>query len=58
MKEWTTRKSRLAGADPLAENRLYNLLANMLYVGKVYSGGQFYEDKYEAIVGADVGPPV
>jgi len=34
MKEWTTRKGRLAGGGPFTKNRLYNLLTNMVYAGR------------------------
>jgi site-specific DNA recombinase len=54
MKEWTTRKGRLAGGGPFAKNRLYNLLTNMVYVGKVEHGGQIYEGEHEAIVDPEV----
>ena len=54
MKEWTTRKGRLAGGGPFAKNRLYNLLTNMVYVGKIEYGGQIYEGEHQAIVDADV----
>ena len=32
------------------KNRLYNLLTNMVYVGKVDYAGQVYEGEHEAIV--------
>ncbi len=54
MKEWTTRKGRVAGGGPFAKNRLYNLLTNMVYVGKVEYGGQVYEGEHQAIVDAEV----
>ncbi|MEJ5368049.1 MAG: recombinase family protein [Bryobacteraceae bacterium] len=50
MKEWTTRKGRLAGGGPFAKNRLYNLLTNIVYIGKVEHGGQIYEGEHEGIV--------
>ncbi len=54
MKEWTTRKGSVAGGQPFAKNRLYNLLTNMVYVGKVKYGGQIYEGEHEAIVDPEV----
>ena len=50
MKEWTTREGRKAGGKPIAKNSLYNLLTNMIYVGKVKYGGQVYEGEHERIV--------
>jgi site-specific DNA recombinase len=47
MKEWTTRKGRLAGGGPFAKNRLYNLLTNMVYVGKIEYCGQIYEGEQD-----------
>ena len=35
MKAWTTREGRQAGGKPIAKNSLYNLLTNMIYIGKV-----------------------
>ena len=50
MKEWTTRKGTPAGGHEFTKNRLYNLLTNMVYVGKVDYGGQVYEGEHDAIV--------
>jgi site-specific DNA recombinase len=54
MKEWMTRKGRLAGGGPFTKNRLYNLLTNMVYIGKVEYGGQVYEGEHEGIVDPEV----
>jgi site-specific DNA recombinase len=54
MKEWTTRKGKVAGGQPFAKNRLYNLLTNRVYVGKVEYGGQVYEGEHEGIVDPEV----
>jgi site-specific DNA recombinase len=54
MKEWTTRKGTVAGGQAFAKNRLYNLLTNMVYVGKVEYGGQVYEGEHEAIVDPEI----
>ena len=50
MKEWTTRKGTGAGGHALSKNRLYNLLTNMVYIGKVAYAGQVYEGEHDAIV--------
>jgi site-specific DNA recombinase len=50
MKSWTTREGRQAGGKPIAKNSLYNLLTNMIYVGKVDYGGQVYEGEHDRIV--------
>jgi site-specific DNA recombinase len=54
MKEWTTRKGAVACGQAFAKNRLYNLLTNMVYVGKVEYGGQVYEGEHEAIVDPEI----
>ena len=50
MKVWTTRKGTSAGGHEFTKNRLYNLLTNMVYVGKVDYSGQVYDGEQEAIV--------
>lgn len=50
MKSWTTRESRQAGGKAIAKNSLYNLLTNMIYMGKVEYGGQVYQGEHERIV--------
>lgn len=50
MKKWTTRKGNSVGGHKFTKNRLYNLLTNMVYVGKVDYDGQIYEGEHEAIV--------
>jgi len=54
MKEWTTRKGRLAGGGPFTKNRLYNLLTNRVYVGKIEFGGEVYDGEHEAILDPEV----
>jgi len=54
LKEWTTRNGAITGGKPFAKNRLYNLLTNMVYVGKVEYGGQVYKGVHEAIVDPNV----
>ncbi len=58
MKEWTTRKGTSAGGHEFTKNRLYNLLTNMVYVGKVDFGGQVYDGEHEATVDACILPTV
>lgn len=53
MKSWTTREGRQAGGKPVAKNSLYNLLTNMIYIGKVGYGGQVYQGEHERIVDDD-----
>jgi site-specific DNA recombinase len=50
MKAWTTREGRQAGGKPIAKNSLYNLLTNMIYVGKVDYDGHVYNGEHERIV--------
>ena len=40
----------MAGGKPIAKNSLYNLLTNMIYLGKVEYGGQVYEGEHERII--------
>jgi Site-specific recombinases, DNA invertase Pin homologs len=50
MKSWTTREGRKAGGKPIAKNNLYNLLTNMIYVGKVDYDGKVYDGEHDRIV--------
>jgi site-specific DNA recombinase len=54
MKQWTTRKGTPAGGSPFGKNRLYNLLTNMVYVGKLRYEGKVYDGEHTAIVDAKV----
>ncbi|MDR3719101.1 MAG: recombinase family protein [Bryobacteraceae bacterium] len=54
MKRWTTRKGTTAGGKPFAKNRLYNLLTNMVYIGKLRYEGKVYDGVHEAIVDTKV----
>jgi site-specific DNA recombinase len=54
MKEWTTRKGTLSGGKPFIKNRLYNLLTNIVYTGKIEHGGQIYDGEHEGIVNPEV----
>jgi site-specific DNA recombinase len=54
MKSWTTREGRQVGGKAIAKNSLYNLLTNMIYVGKVDFGGKVYQGEHERIVDEEV----
>ena len=54
MKSWTTREGRQAGGKPFPKNNLYNLLTNMIYIGKVNFGGQVYEGEHARIIDDEV----
>jgi DNA invertase Pin-like site-specific DNA recombinase len=49
-KEWTTRKGTLSGGKPFIKNRLYNLLTNIVYIGKSEHGGQIHDGEHEGIL--------
>jgi site-specific DNA recombinase len=50
MKSWMTREGRQAGGKQIVKNSLYNLLTNMVYVGKVEYGGQVYPGEHDRII--------
>ena len=54
MKEWTTRKGKTAGGKPFAKNRLYNLLTNVIYTGKIAHQGKIYDGEQPQIVDSGV----
>jgi len=54
MKAWTTREGRQAGGKPIVKNSLYNLLTNMIYVGKVDYGGHVYDGEHDRIVDDEI----
>lgn len=54
MKAWTTRKGKLAGGQPFAKNRLYNLLTSILYTGRIEHQGKIYPGEQPQIVDTDV----
>jgi site-specific DNA recombinase len=54
MKEWTTRKGTRAGGQAFLKNRLYNLLTNMVYVGKIEFGGQVYDGEHKGILDPEI----
>jgi len=49
-KEWVTTKGTLHPGKPFNKNRLYRLLTNPIYLGKVRCKGALYEGEHEAIV--------
>jgi site-specific DNA recombinase len=50
MKSWTTREGRQAGGKPIVKNSLYNLLTNMVYIGKVDYDGNVYQGEHDRII--------
>jgi site-specific DNA recombinase len=52
-KQWITQKGESHGGKPFTKSRLYRLLTNPIYTGRVEFKGQFYEGEQEAIVEAD-----
>jgi site-specific DNA recombinase len=53
-KQWTTRKGKTAGGREFTKNRLYNLLTNMVYTGKIEFRGEVYEGEHQGIVEPEV----
>jgi len=53
-KSWTTKKGKQRGGRPFDRNSLYNLLTNVIYLGKVRYREETYEGQHEAIVDADL----
>jgi len=53
-KRWTTKKNTVRGGRPFTKNRLYQLLTNVAYIGKVRYKSEVHEGEHEAIVDADV----
>jgi site-specific DNA recombinase len=49
-KVWTTRDGRTRGGLPFDKCRLYNLLTNILYMGKVRHNDQVYAGEHEPII--------
>ena len=39
---------------PFIKNRLYNLLTNIVYIGKIEHGGQIYDGEHEGILDPEV----
>jgi site-specific DNA recombinase len=49
-KQWVTRKGVAYGGKPFTKGRLFRLLTNPIYIGKVDFQKQTYEGEHEAIV--------
>ena len=54
LKSWTTRRGTPAGGGPFSKTRLYNLLVNVIYLGKVSHRGQLYDGEQTQIVNTEV----
>jgi site-specific DNA recombinase len=53
-KLWTTKKGVRRGGRPFDKNSLYQLLTNVIYLGKVRYKREIHEGEHEAIVDDDV----
>jgi site-specific DNA recombinase len=51
-KRWRTRKGRLRGGKPYTKSRVYRLLTNPIYTGRILFEGRMYAGEQEAIVTA------
>lgn len=49
-KQWTTRKGARRGGQPFTKNSLYQLLVNVVYIGKIRYKAEVHEGEHEAIV--------
>src|SRR5207249_12254444 len=49
-KRWVTRKGRRRGGRPFTKPRLYELLTNVLYLGKVRHKRDVHDGEHPAIV--------
>ncbi len=54
MKQWVTRKGKLAGGKAFTKNRLYNLLTNVIYTGRVEHQGKIYPGEHPQIVDVEI----
>ena len=50
LKAWKTREGREVGGSQFTKNKLYNLLTNVTYAGKVDYGGKIYSGEHKRIV--------
>jgi site-specific DNA recombinase len=50
-KQWVTRKGVLEGGQPFTKGRLFRLLTNPIYIGKIDFKNQTYDGEHDAIVG-------
>jgi hypothetical protein len=51
-KQWTTKKGKQLGGRPFDRNGLYNLLTNVIYLGKVRHLDEMYAGEHTALVDA------
>ncbi|HUQ94923.1 MAG TPA: recombinase family protein [Bryobacteraceae bacterium] len=54
MKAWTTRKGTTSGGKTFTKNRLYNLLTNIIYTGRIEHRGEIYKGEHPQTVELDV----
>ena len=50
LKAWTTREGRGVGGSVFTKNKLYDMLTNVTYTGRVDYSGQIYAGEHAAIV--------
>jgi DNA invertase Pin-like site-specific DNA recombinase len=53
-KRWTTRKGQSRGGGPISKTRLYHLLTNVVYIGKVRYRDEVHEGEQPAILAMDI----
>ncbi len=53
-KRWITKRGTARGGQPLSKNRLYQLLTNVAYIGKVRYKGEIHQGEHQAIVDQEV----
>jgi len=53
-KRWTTKRGAACGGQPLTKNRLYQLLTNVAYIGKVRYNGEIHQGEHQAIVDQEI----
>ncbi|RLC67213.1 MAG: recombinase family protein [Chloroflexi bacterium] len=53
-KRWVTKRGMVRGGKPFDKNKLFRLLTNVVYVGKIHFKGEFYDGEHQAIVEEEV----
>jgi len=53
-KTWTTKKGRQRGGKPFDKSTLFNMLTNVVYLGRVRYRDEVYEGEHDAIVDEDL----
>lgn len=53
-KQWITRKGVIEGGNKFTKGRLFRMLTNQIYIGKVAFKEQIYDGEHEAIVEATI----